>query len=461
MFQDSAGTTPVTAVEQPVGLMLDKRLGLVEGAELVTNGTFDTNTTGWSAALNSTISAVSGRLRVTATSSPSLAQYSFATVVGRTYRIRATYTAGTATTPLFRAGSSPVGIEYFALTGANVLDTIERVFVATGTTAYVCGGSGAVSAGQYADFDNISVKELPGNHAFQATAASRPVLSARKNKLLATTTLATQSATLTASPHTLSFKGTGTVTLTGASTAGPLVGTGAGNRVSLTFTPTAGSVTFTVSGSVTEAQLEDGSAFTTYQRVTTATDYDTVGFPHYLKFDGVDDFLSTGNIDFTATDKMTVMAGVTITSTGVRIIYEHGANPEAGSGFGAKTGVVAVGDLTVIAYSTAITSRRTDASTLPIGQSTVLSHAIDIAGATAADEQQTRLNGITPTYAYSGGTGTGNLTSQIFYIGRRGGTSMPMGGRIHQLIVRGTATTPADILIGEKFVAGKTGVTLP
>lgn len=27
-----------------------------------------------------------------------------------------------------------------------------------------------------------------------------------------------------------------------------------------------------------------------YQRVNTSTDYDTAGFPHYLRFDGVDDF---------------------------------------------------------------------------------------------------------------------------------------------------------------------------
>lgn len=128
-----------------------------------------------------------------------------------------------------------------------------------------------------------------GNHATQATAAARPTLSARKNWLLATTTLATQSATLAAVAYTLSFKGTGTVTLSGGSTAGPLVGTGVSNRVSLTFTPTAGSTTFTVSGSVTDAQLESGSAVTAYQRVTTANDYDTVGFPHYLKTDGVDD----------------------------------------------------------------------------------------------------------------------------------------------------------------------------
>jgi hypothetical protein len=87
---------------------------------------------------------------------------------------------------------------------------------------------------------------------------------ARTNLLLNSATLSTQSATVTATSTTLSFYGTGTVTLTGVSTAGPLVGTGASNRVSLTFTPTAGSLTLTVSGSVTNAQLEAGSYPTSY-----------------------------------------------------------------------------------------------------------------------------------------------------------------------------------------------------
>lgn len=76
------------------------------------------------------------------------------------------------------------------------------------------------------------------------------------NLLLNSATLSTQSVTVTAAAHTLSFYGTGTVTLTGTSTAGPLVGTGATQRVSLTFTPTAGSLTLTVSGTVSNAQLE-------------------------------------------------------------------------------------------------------------------------------------------------------------------------------------------------------------
>lgn len=90
---------------------------------------------------------------------------------------------------------------------------------------------------------------------------------ARTNLFLNSAVGVTQSCTVAAAANTLSFFGTGTVTLTGTSTAGPLVGTGAANRVSLTFTPTAGSLTLTVSGSCTNVQLELG-AFATSPIVT-------------------------------------------------------------------------------------------------------------------------------------------------------------------------------------------------
>ena len=80
----------------------------------------------------------------------------------------------------------------------------------------------------------------------------------RTNILLNSAALATQGVTVSATTYTLSFEGTGTVTLSGVSTAGPLVGTGATDRVSLTFTPTAGSLTLTVSGTVNYANLEAG-----------------------------------------------------------------------------------------------------------------------------------------------------------------------------------------------------------
>lgn len=94
---------------------------------------------------------------------------------------------------------------------------------------------------------------------------------ARTNLLLNSATLATQTVTVTANEHTLSFYGTGTVTLSGASTSGPLVGTGSDERVELSFTPTAGSLTLTISGSVTDAQLEAGSFSTSYIPTTSST----------------------------------------------------------------------------------------------------------------------------------------------------------------------------------------------
>lgn len=93
---------------------------------------------------------------------------------------------------------------------------------------------------------------------------------ARTNLVLNSATLVTQNVTVTAVAHTLSFYGTGSVTLSGVAT-GTLNGTGVfPNRAQLTFTPAAGTLTLTVTGTVSFAQLELGAFASSYIPTTGA-----------------------------------------------------------------------------------------------------------------------------------------------------------------------------------------------
>jgi hypothetical protein len=91
----------------------------------------------------------------------------------------------------------------------------------------------------------------------------------RTNLLLNSATPGTQSVAVTAQAYTLSFYGTGTITKSGTAT-GALVGTGP-QRVTQTFTPTAGTLTLTVAGTVSNAQLEAGTWATSWIPTAGAT----------------------------------------------------------------------------------------------------------------------------------------------------------------------------------------------
>ena len=182
LYQDAAGTTPVTAVEQPVGLMLDKSKGLVLGPELVTNGTFDTDTSGWTA-FDATLSIVDGKLRVDTGIDYGRAFQAIPVVAGKTYLVTATVTNVSGSTAtivnfspdLIEGGDAPIGNSSSGIGSRQA----SFVWTAPQTRSYAIRvQNNNTDPNSINDFDNISVRELPGNHAFQTTSASRPVLKA-------------------------------------------------------------------------------------------------------------------------------------------------------------------------------------------------------------------------------------------------------------------------------------------
>jgi hypothetical protein len=134
-------------------------------------------------------------------------------------------------------------------------------FTRTGNTATVINSSGVIAA--------INA-DLPRFDYDPTTLACKGLLieEARTNLLLNSllngTNLSTQLVTTTAVSQTLSFYGTGQIVLTGTSSA-TVVGTGAyPTRTTLTFTPTVGALTLTVTGTVQYAQLEVGAFATSF-----------------------------------------------------------------------------------------------------------------------------------------------------------------------------------------------------
>jgi hypothetical protein len=184
MFQDAAGTIPVTSYGQAVGLRLDKSKGLVLGPELITNGGFDTDTN-W--AKNAGITVSGGELVFTSVASANGAsQDSSGIVAGRLYKVKLNVTSITAGGFMVKVGNG----SYVTVSAGTGLKEFYCIAGATTTKVISIDASGTTSG----TIDDVSVKELYGNHAYQTTATSRAIYGrlpkTGKNNLLKNSLLA-------------------------------------------------------------------------------------------------------------------------------------------------------------------------------------------------------------------------------------------------------------------------------
>lgn len=549
LFTDSAGITPVTGVEQFVGLMLDKSKGAPTtlGAELVTNGTFDTNTSGWTPGNSPVLTVGPNGVTIQNNGATNGILYQALTLVpGRTYRMEVTITYGGGFARLETSTAVPTSVGG-ANINVNASGRYQYFFTAVSATTYlVVGNRNDVNASN--TYDNISVREIPGNHA-TSTGTKRPKLAARYNLLTYSEQFdnavwglgnATVTANATVAPNSTTTADTIVPTTTsGLHFAQQSVTRSTGSYSYSVYAKTAGynfigiqikdlsgafknaqfnvstgvvvSSSGAISTSITDvgngwyrcvftfdsgtgvgapndaifvgsvpgnwnsgfsgdgtsgvylwgADLRPTSQATgligpTYQRVAAATDYDTVGFLPYLAFDGVDDSMSTGSIDFTATDKMTVFAGVRkLSDAAYGTVVESSTNSDTANGsfaiFNPNTSIWNMrlkGDSTIgIIDTTTFVAPITNVLTL-IG---------NLGAATFATKMSARVNGAANQAATSGTIGAGNFGNYPLFIGQRNGASLPFNGWMSSLIIRGAQSTDSQISATETWVNQRTG----
>lgn len=176
LFQDAAGTTPVTTAGDPVWLMLGKSQGLARGPELVANGGFDANLSSWTDRSSGTGSATwtaSGVeiIRVDLANTGHITQ-DIAVTEGEWYQF--TFTGVSGGGAAFRLGST---------TASNQLyDSIipigpSNVIVRATTSLISIGLRGAINSSTTV-IDDVSMRHLPGNHLTATSDAARPTLQA-------------------------------------------------------------------------------------------------------------------------------------------------------------------------------------------------------------------------------------------------------------------------------------------
>ena len=129
------------------------------GSELVTNGTFDTDVSGWTASTaNVSLASVGGQFELT-NNGVGAAYQSFTTVVGATYKLEFDYITRNGSGQ-FRVGTVIGAFEYAI---ASSVGQRTVYFVATTTTTFISMFDNAGGAGVVNIFDNVSVKEVTYN----------------------------------------------------------------------------------------------------------------------------------------------------------------------------------------------------------------------------------------------------------------------------------------------------------
>lgn len=144
---------------------------VVEESELVSNGNFDTGTSFWTAGANATVSVVGGRFRIATNDGNGggcFADQLVSTTPGKRYKT-------SYDTQVFQSGRESnmqildpsVILNVVSPTSVAYHSSLVDEFTATTTNTTVRLTWNAIGAGNFAEFDNVSVREVPNKIALE------------------------------------------------------------------------------------------------------------------------------------------------------------------------------------------------------------------------------------------------------------------------------------------------------
>jgi hypothetical protein len=180
LFDDANGNVPIFSVLQSArgrGLLLDRSQGLVRGPELIANGKFDVNMSGWvlgSDPAQTIPTLVDGAVVLTRGAGGSLGFNTSAipgVVANRFYELTFKVLAGGSCACRFG------NVNHITNPAGRTIRKIVQITTETGISFW------PEQPGSSCTIDDISVRELFGNHMSQPTAAARGEFSAKYNLL--------------------------------------------------------------------------------------------------------------------------------------------------------------------------------------------------------------------------------------------------------------------------------------
>lgn len=232
------------------------------------------------------------------------------------------------------------------------------------------------------------------------------------------------------------------------------------NDLSTMFQDAAGTISVTAVGQpvglIRDKSGRNNHAFQTVSASRPILQRNATTGAYYLAFDGADDFLQTNSINFTATDKVSLFAGVRklsdasaamviefsnsiVSNSGSFTMYAPGASP-ATFGIGVKK-------LSTVEYALLLNGEyKAPISTVITGFATSADISLKL-------DSKLKVRTIS-------GYMQGNYGNHPIYIGRRGGTTLPFSGHIYGLIGIGKLVSDDETVVIEKELAKRTGATL-